>query len=262
MPVKRGAHMQKYNITAIVPCYNESHNIVEVLKSVSFCDEVMLVDSNSTDDTVELAKPLIDKLLVRDYEHSASQKNWAIPQAKHEWILLVDADERVTPALKEEIINLFDRIDQQPHVGYWIGRLNFFMGRQVRYSGWRNDKVIRFFKKSQCRYADKQVHSEIIAEGSVGYLRNKLTHYKYVGMDAHIKKLQRYASHQAVDYDKKTGRITGFHVIIKPIWSFCKHYFVQLGFLDGFVGLVIAYLRGYMVFMRYVKLWLLRRGID
>ena len=103
--------MRKFNITAIVPCYNEEHNIVEVLKTVDFCEEVLLVDSHSTDDTVKLAQPYITKLLVRDYEHSASQKNWAIPQAKHEWILLVDADERVTPALKQEIIGLYNRIE-------------------------------------------------------------------------------------------------------------------------------------------------------
>ena len=253
--------MRKFNITAIVPCYNEEHNIVEVLKTVDFCEEVLLVDSHSTDDTVKLAQPYITKLLVRDYEHSASQKNWAIPQAKHEWILLVDADERVTPALKQEIIELYNRIESQPHVAYWIGRRNFFMGKQIRYSGWRNDKVIRFFKKSKCHYLDKQVHSEIVADGSVGYLDNKFLHYKYDSIDDHIKKLQRYAAHQAVDYGPKTGKITAFHVIIKPFWSFIKHYFIQLGFLDGFGGLVIAYLRGYMVFMRYVKMWLMRREI-
>ena len=104
--------MTKYNITAIIPAFNEEHNIVDVLKSVDFCDEVILVDSNSTDNTVELAKPYFTKLLTRNYEHSASQKNWAIPQAKHEWILLVDADERVTPALKEEILNLEDEINE------------------------------------------------------------------------------------------------------------------------------------------------------
>jgi len=254
--------MQKYNISAIVPCYNESHNIEEVLQSVNFCNEVILVDSQSTDNTVELARPFIDRLLVRDYEHSASQKNWAIPQASNEWILLVDADERVTPALKEEILELFERIEEEPHVGYWIGRLNLFMGKQVRYSGWKNDKVIRFFRKSKCRYEDKQVHSEIIADGTIGYLTNKLTHYKYNGIDAHMRKLQRYAGHQAIDYNDKIGRITAFHVILKPFWSFLKHYFIQLGFMDGFVGLVIAYLRGYMVFMRYVKLWLYRRNLE
>ncbi len=221
----------------------------------------MLVDSHSTDDTVELARPHITTLLTREYIHSASQKNWAIPQAKFDWILLVDADERVTPALKEEIISLYPELDMQEYVGYWIGRRNFFMGKRVRYSGWKNDRVIRLFRKDSCKYADKHVHSEIIANGAVGWLENKLLHYKYNGIDSHIIKLQRYASLQARDFDKKVGKITPFHIILKPFWGFVKHYFLQLGFLDGFVGLTIAYLRSYVIFMRYVKLWLLRRGL-
>jgi glycosyltransferase involved in cell wall biosynthesis len=254
--------MSKYPITAIIPSYNEAHNIVEVLKSVDFCDEVILVDSNSTDNTVALAQPYFDKLLTREYIHSASQKNWAIPQATNEWILLVDADERVTPALKDEIIQLIPKLDTNGHAGYWMGRRNFFMGKQVRYSGWKNDKVIRLFKKSNCKYIDKHVHSEIEADGTVGWLENKLLHYKYVSIDHHVSKLQRYASLQARDFDQKVGKITLFHVVVKPFWGFFKHYIIQLGFLDGFVGFSIAYLRSYGIFMRYVKLWLLRRGID
>lgn len=254
--------MLKQPITAIIPAFNEAHNIVDVLKSVDFCNEVILVDSNSTDDTVAIAKPFYDKLLTRDYVHSASQKNWAIPQASNEWILLVDADERVTPALREEIINLVPSLDSSEHVGYWMGRRNFFMGKQVHYSGWKNDKVIRLFRKSKCKYLDKHVHSEIEADGSVGWLQNKLLHYKYIDMDHHVSKLQRYASLQARDFDKKVGKITMYHVVVKPLWGFFKHYFLQLGFLDGFVGFTIAYLRSHGIFMRYVKLWLLRRGID
>lgn len=254
--------MTKVPISAIVPSFNESHNIVDVLKSVDFCDEVLLVDSNSTDNTVSLAQPYITRLITRDYIHSASQKNWAIPQAKHEWILLVDADERVTPALKEEILNLLQDIDQRQEVAYWIKRRNFFMGKEVRYSGWRNDKVIRLFKKSKCRYVDKHVHSEIETDGKVGWLHNRLLHYKYVSIDHHVMKLQRYAGLQAHDYDKKVGKITAFHVVIKPFYGFIKHYFLQKGFLDGFVGFSIAYLRSYGIFMRYLKLWLLRRDLD
>lgn len=254
--------MPKYALTAIVPSYNESHNIVEVLKTVDFCDEVILVDSNSTDNTVELARPYFTKLLTREYEHSASQKNWAIPQAVNEWILLIDADERVTPALREEIINLLPKLDDRDEVGYWVGRRNFFMGKQVRYSGWKNDKVIRLFRKSKCKYIDKHVHSEILADGNIGRLDNKLLHYKYVSIDHHVMKLQRYASLQARDFDKKVGKITAFHLVLKPLWGFIKHYFLQKGFLDGFVGFAIAYLRGYGIFMRYVKLWLYRRGLD
>ncbi|PQJ32074.1 glycosyl transferase family 2 [Nonlabens arenilitoris] len=254
--------MSKVSLSAIVPAYNEAHNIVEVLKSVDFCDEVILVDSNSTDNTIELAQPYITKLLTREYVHSASQKNWAIPQAKHEWILLVDADERVTPALREEILTLLETIDDREEVGYWMKRRNFFMGKQIRHSGWKNDRVIRLFKKSKCKYVDKHVHSEIEADGKVGWLENKLLHYKYISIDHHVDKLQRYAGLQARDFDKKVGKITAFHMVIKPMWGFTKHYFVQLGFLDGFVGFSIAYLRSYGIFMRYVKLWLYRRGLD
>ncbi|AZQ43755.1 glycosyltransferase family 2 protein [Nonlabens ponticola] len=253
--------MKKYPITALIPCYNEEHNIIEVLKGVSFCDEVMLVDSFSTDRTVELAQPYVDVVLQREYEHSASQKNWAIPQSKYEWILLVDADERVTPALQEEIIKKLEEENDDDLAGFWIGRRNFFMGKQVRYSGWKNDKVIRFFKKSKCRYLDLHVHAEIVTDGRVESLNQKFLHYKYNDIDKHIVKLQRYASLQAQDYDKKTGKITAFHMLIKPTYGFFKHYFLQRGFLDGFVGFVIAYLRGYMIFMRYVKLWLYRRNL-
>lgn len=233
-----------------------------MLKGVSFCDEIILVDSFSTDNTVELAQPCVTRVLQREYIHSASQKNWAIPQARNEWILLVDADERITPALQKEIITLIPQLDDQPYVGYWMGRRNFFMGKRIRYSGWKNDRVIRLFKKSSCRYADKHVHSEIIADGAVGWLNNKLLHYKYNGIDAHVTKLQRYASLQARDFDKKVGRITLFHIVLKPFWGFFKHYVLQLGFMDGFIGFTIAYLRSYGIFMRYVKLWLLRRGLD
>ena len=105
------------------------------------------------------------------------------------------------------------------------------------------------------------MHPEIIAQGSVVFLKKKLIHYKYNGINEHISKLWRYATHQAVEYNSKTGKITAFHVILKPTYSFLKHLFIQLGFLDGFVGLVIAYLRGYTVLMRYVKFWLLKRSI-
>lgn len=253
--------MSKLKLSAIVPAYNEAHNIEEVLKSVSFCEEVILVDSYSTDNTVELAKPYITRLLQREYIHSASQKNWAIPQAKHPWILLVDADERVTPALQEEIKHIYPRLDKEKYVGYWIGRRNFFMGRQVRYSGWKNDRVIRLFHRDKCLYEDKHVHSEITARGAVGKLENKFLHYKYNGIDPHINKLMRYADLQARDYDKRVGKITAFHVIAKPMYGFFKHYFVQKGFLDGFVGFSIAYIRSFGIFMRYLKLWLYRRDL-
>ncbi len=247
-------------ITAIIPTFNEAHNIEAAIKSVDFADEIMIVDSFSTDNTVELAKKYTDFIIQRDYEYSASQKNWAIPQATHEWIFLLDADERVTPELKSEILSLLKKPSLTDFDGYWIRRKNDFMGTHPRYGGW-NDKVIRLFRKSVCKYEDKHVHAEIINNGRMGFLKSKLYHNTYISIDHHLAKLDRYAWWQATYFDKKTGVLTPYHFIIKPSWRFFKHYIVQGGFLDGFVGLVVAYNQSYSVFMRYVKIWLLRRGL-
>ena len=247
-------------LTAIIPTGNEEHNIREVLESVTFADEIMVVDSFSTDKTVDISKEYTNFILQREYKYSASQKNWAIPQASHEWILLVDADERVTPELQEEIKTLLKNPPQDIDA-YWIYRMNHFMGKRVKYSGWQNDKVIRLFKRDVCKYEDKMVHAEIVTEGEVGFLKNKFYHDTFISLDHHITKLNRYAAWQARDYDKKVNRLTPFHMIIKPIWGFFKHYILQMGFRDGIVGLVISYLHAYSIWMRYAKLWLYRRGL-
>jgi len=248
-------------LTAIIPAGNEIHNIEAVIASVNFADEILVVDSYSTDGTYEKALELATKVIRREYQYSASQKNWAIPQAKHEWILLVDSDERVTPELKAEILKTLEQ-PKKDVVAYWIGRKNYFMGEPVNHSGWRNDKVIRLFKRDYCAYKDKHVHSEIIANGIVGRLKNKFYHNTYITFNKYIIKKTRYASWSARDYDKKTGRLTPYHFILKPFWSFFKHYVIQGGFRDGVVGLTISYVQGYVIFMRYVKIWLIRKGRD
>jgi len=246
-------------ITAIIPAFNEIQNIGEVIRSVDFVDEIFVVDSFSTDGTYEKACQLANKVLQREFTYYADQKNWAISKAKHEWILLVDADERVPAALKHEVLDILRTPGKDDYVAYWIGRKNHFMGQHVKHSGWRNDKVIRLFKRDYCNYEDKYVHEEIIAHGKVGILQNKLYHNTYTTLDAYLRKMDQYAWLQARDYDKKTGRLTIFHFFLKPFWRFFKHYIIQGGFRDGVVGLTISYIQGYSVFMRYAKLWLYRR---
>lgn len=246
-------------LTAIIPVGNEIHNIEDVIASVNFADEVLVVDSITTDGTYEKACELATRVIQRKFDYPSFQKNWAIPQAKHEWILLVDADERVTPELKAEILAILKNPDPNI-VAYWIGRINHFMGERVNYSGWRNDKVIRLFKRDFCKYKEVHVHEEIIANGNVGKLNNKLFHNTYINFNSHMSKLNKYAMWQAKDYDKKTGNLTAYHFVIKPFWGFFKHYIIQSGFRDGVIGLTIGYTQGYVVFMRYVHLWLLRKG--
>lgn len=248
-----------HKLTALIPTGNEIHNIDAVIDSVAFADEILVVDSYSTDGTYERALEKSTRVLRRAFDYFSAQKNWAIPQAQHEWILLLDADERVTSELKSEIQNILKNPDPNI-VAYWIGRTNHFMGKRVRHSGWKNDKVIRLFKRDFCSYNNKKVHEEIIAEGEIGYLKQKLYHNTYKSFDAYVEKMNRYAWLQAQDYDNKTKLITPYHIVIKPFWGFFKHYIVQGGFRDGFVGFTIGYMQAYVVFMRYVKLWLLRKG--
>jgi len=236
-------------ITAIIPTLNEEHNIVDAIKSINFADEIMVVDSFSSDKTIELASPLADTILKRKFEYPASQKNWAIPQAKYKWILLLDADERVTRELKKEILEILN--SNPVHSGFWIKRKNFFMGKEVRFSGWQRDKVIRLFKRDECKYEDKHVHEEIISEGTIGRLKHKLLHNTFKSKESYLQKLERYARWQAKDYDTRITTITFFHTLIKPTFRFIKHYILQLGFLDGYVGFIISLYQAKAVSMRY-----------
>ena len=236
-------------LTAIIPTGNEEHNIVAAIKSIDFADEIMIVDSFSKDNTVKLAIPLANTILHRKYENSASQKNWAIPQAKHKWILLLDADERVTSKLKKEII---ETINSNSKIsGFWIKRQNYFMGKKVRFSGWSGDKVIRLFKRDECKYEHKHVHAEVVSYGQIGILKNKLIHNTFINKEIYLQKLERYAKWQAKDYDNKVKKINIYHTNIKPLVRFFKHYIIQLGILDGYVGFIISLYQAKAVKMRY-----------
>lgn len=246
-------------LTAIIPTKNEIDHIESVIASVAFADEILVIDSFSTDGTFEKAQSLATKVLQREFDFYGVQKNHAISQAKHEWILLLDADERVTPDLKTEILSLLNGEKVLPDA-FRIKRINHFMGQRVNYSGWRNDSVIRLFKRDLCQYDDRHVHESLVVNGTIAQLKHSLLHYSYRSFDRYMQKMNHYANLQAKDYDSKTGHLTAYHFIIKPFWGFFKHYIIQSGFRDGVVGLTIGYVQGYVVFMRYVKLWLLRRN--
>jgi glycosyltransferase involved in cell wall biosynthesis len=243
-----------HKVTAIIPTKNEAHNIEAVLESVKWCDEILVVDSYSNDHTVELAKKITDRVIQSEYINSASQKNRAIPLARNEWILLVDADERVTPELKEEIQNILSQ-EIIENDAYWIYRKNFFMSKEIKFSGWQRDKVIRLFRRDTCRYEEKDVHAEIKTKGNVGKLKNKLIHNTFKDIFHYLEKLDNYSTWSANDAAKKNVRPNFYHFIVKPRFRFFKHYIVDLGILDGYAGFMISSLMAQGVFMRYVKLF-------
>lgn len=241
------------HLSVIITTHNEADNIQGVLASVNWAAEIIVVDSFSTDDTKKIAETMGATVLQRKYTGPADQKNWAIPQAKFNWILILDADERVTNHLKEEILDIIKTPSAQD--AYWIKRQNHFMGQKIRYSGWQGDKVIRLIKRDKCRYNQKQVHEEIETQGiAIGTLNNKLDHFTYKNLEHYLAKVERYAVWSAQDHLAKTSRVTFFHLYLKPLFRFCKHYFWQLGILDGQVGFIVSRLMAWGVFLRYLKI--------
>jgi glycosyltransferase involved in cell wall biosynthesis len=247
-------------ITAIIPTLNEEIHIEDAIKSVSFADEIIVIDSFSNDDTIALAKKQDVTIIQRVFDDYSTQKNFAIAKAKHEWIYILDADERVTPALREEILDCLK--DPSDFVGFHIHRTFYFAGKKINYSGFQHDKVIRLFRKDKCKYNGKIVHERIEAEGKVGFLKNKIEHYTYRSYDHFITKLNRYAALKAHILYNKNKRATFFHILIKPPFKFFIHYFIRLGFLDGFRGFILSVVLSYGVLARYIKLWLLKHNLD
>jgi len=248
-----------HQVSVIITTFNEESHIQGVLESARWADEIIVVDSFSTDRTVELAKAFGAKVLTRRYVSPAEQKNWAIGQAENEWVLILDADERVTASLKMEIeLLLQGEIEQD---AFWIYRQNYFMNQRIRFSGWQGDKVIRLIRKDICRYNDLEVHEEIMTENiRVGKLKNKLEHFTFKDVDHFVNKMQRYSTGSAVDYLSKTKRVTGFHLVVKPAFRFFKHYILKGGVLDGKVGFVISVIMAWGVFLRYLKIREMNRG--
>ena len=239
-------------VSAIVPTYNEAENILEVIDNLNFADEIIIIDSYSTDNTIELAKLKPVKVFQRKFDDFSSQKNFAFRQAQHDWIFVLDADERISSQLRLEIIEKLKNPDNFD--GFWIPRQNYFLGNQVKYSGWQNDKVMRLFNKNKCRYNGKLVHEEVICQGKTGNLINPIKHYTYKSYDDYIKKIYRYSELKALELYKKNIKPNLFYTVIKPAYRFIYHYFIMFGFLDGKIGWTIAKINAKGMRERYRKL--------
>ena len=247
---------ERENITAIIPAGNEAHQISEAISSVSWADEILVgVDAASTDGTLDavgaLHHPKV-RIELHEYGYSAAQKNWAIPHAAHPWIFLLDADERCTAELRDEVLGL---LSQGPNRdAYWVYRKNSYFGRIMKHGGWQTDKVIRLFR-CECRYQDRRVHAEIQGWRTVGVLRHPLLHDTFRDWATYLAKLDQYTTWGA-QQDFRDGRRAGVaSVVLRPAARLFKQYFFRLGLLDGIPGAIAAYLAVYGVFLKYAKLW-------
>jgi glycosyltransferase involved in cell wall biosynthesis len=244
-------------ITAIIPTLNEEIHIEAAIKSVSFADEIIVIDSYSSDNTVILAEKHNVKIIKRKFDDFSSQKNYAIDQAKHSWIYVLDADERVTPAVRTEILEAVQ--NPKSFVGFYVRRTFYFFGKRLDYGGCQRDKVVRLFLKEFCEYKGI-VHETIVTNGKLGFFENKIEHYSYKNYNHYISKMNHYGALRAGQYFNYGKKVNLFHILIKPPARFIIHYIIRLGFLDGFPGYVFAKTQAYGVYTRYIKLWLINRS--
>lgn len=228
---------QKQKLTVLIPCYNEEENIEACLQSVLWADEILVVDSFSTDRTLDIVRQYTDRILQHEYVNSANQKNWAIPQAKHDWVLIVDSDEWIPIALKDEIKEILRKGPDK--YGYWIRRNNYLMGKRIKHSGWGGDRVLRLFLRNLGRYQEKRVHAEIELNRT-GVLKNYLEHHSISSMTSWVEKIDRYSSWKAKDKFEKGITAPVIHLFFRPPFRFFKDFFLRLGILDGWRGFLIA----------------------
>ena len=249
-------------LTVLIPCKDERRSIRPCVESVRpLADEILVADSGSTDGTLEIVRRIGGcRVIEREYVSYGDFLNWAIPQAENDWVLVVDADERVTPSLAAEIRDLLLR--GPPRDGYWIRRVNHFLGHRIRFSGWQTDRVLRLFRRDLAHYPGSGYHGRTaIASGNVGRLRGRLLHYPYWSYDEYFRKSHSYTLRQAERWHREGRRTNALHLVTSGPLRFLRSYLIQLGFLDGLAGLQVCALTGFYSFMKRARLWELTHAI-
>jgi glycosyltransferase involved in cell wall biosynthesis len=242
------------SLSVIVATFNEEENLPQLLKSISFADEVVICDSGSTDRTVEIAREHGCLVVHKRFDGFGPAKQAALVRATGDWVLSLDADERLDDVAAKEIRSALNG----QFTGYRIKRRSFFLGRWLRHSGWYPDWVLRLFRREQGCFGNDLVHEGVTVDGEIARLEGHILHYTDPSLTHYLKKLNRYTSLSAEMLYRQGKRFHFWH-LFKPPFLFWKMYLLKLGFLDGFQGLLLALLSSFHVFCKYVKLWELQR---
>ncbi|MBW1656279.1 glycosyltransferase family 2 protein [Flavobacterium quisquiliarum] len=243
--------IEEQKLSVLIITFNEERYIKSLIESIDFADEIIIVDSYSTDSTTEILKSFPNiKLIQKQFIDYTSQRNFAIDQAKNDWILFIDADEYFTPKLKAEIISTINSKDAVS--AYFIYRVFMFKNRKLRFSGWQSDKIFRLFSKAHCRYTeDRLVHEKLIVNGKTAVLKNKLIHYSFASYSEYKMKMYKYGILKANEKIKKGQKPVRLLQFLHPVYTFLYQYLIRFGFLDGLKGITICYLNAYSIFIRY-----------
>jgi len=257
-------------LSVIIITYNEEENIRDCLESVRWADEIIVVDAFSTDRTVEICREYTDKIFLRKWRNFSDQKNFALSKATHEWVLSIDADERVSPWLQQEIQSAISpakagfRFTQQSLqsaiTGYYIPRKNYFLGKWIKHCGWWPDYQPRLFKRTRAIFPARMVHERVKITGKCGRLRGWLEHYTYRTLSEYIRKLERFTTLLAQQMANRGQKVHWYHLVLRPPGKFLETYILKRGILDGKRGLMVCCLSAVYTFMKYAKLWELSKS--
>lgn len=263
---QQAADVAHPKISVVVTTYNEEANIAGCLDSLLWCDEILVVDSYSTDRTPEIVKSYEEavRFCQRTYFGSAAQKNWAMDNTRHDWILIFDADERCTPKLRWEIERLLAAGPK--FEAYTIRRRVYFLGKVIRFSGWQHDQVIRLVRKEAGRYPNRRVHADMTTRGPAPLLKNSMEHYMVEDFHKYVQRIVKYSRWGAAQ-GWKEGKKSGLaEVLGRSVWRFFRTYIIQMGLFDGLHGLVFCMLQAYGTYLKWSILWSWRvnekRGIQ
>jgi len=241
----------KLSVTVITK--NEASNIGAALASVAWADEIVVVDSNSSDETVAIARQHTERVVVRDWPGYVEQKNHAAALASNDWILSLDADERVTPQLGDEIRSVL--AGERRADAFRVPRVTWYLGRWIRSTDWYPDPQLRLYDRRSAQWTGRQVHETLTVRGTVGELSGELQHYSYRDLAAHLGKMQRYAALAAGDMRDSGKTASLAHLAFRPPFAFLRNYVARGGIRDGVPGFIVSTLGAYYVFLKYAKLW-------
>jgi len=252
---------EENRISAIVITFNEADNIQECLATLHWVHEIVVVDAESKDATAALAQEFTDKVFTRKWEGYSTAKDFAMSQCTGNWVLWIDADERITPELRQEICEELSSPTQCN--GYEIPRLANFLGRWIMHGGWYPGHVLRLFRRDQGFFNGLSVHEGVRLKGKVGRLRNHMLHYTDRNIDQYYTKLNRYTSLAAEELHRLGKPFLWRDLLFRPAWLFLRMYIFKTGFLDGMQGFILACFSAVYVLVKYAKLWEIEtRGRD
>ena len=242
----------KVPLSVVIATKDEERNIEAALQSVSRFCEIIIIDDFSTDNTVPIARKYTSNIFQIKWQGYARQKQSGIDKASMPWVLVLDADERVTEGLADEIRTV---IESSIYNAFYIPRKNFFLGRWIRHGGWWPDYTLRLFKKESAHMEQREVHEKIVANGKTAYCKNPMEHYTYRELSDYIKKMDVYSALAATELHQKEVSAGFYHLLLKPPATFLRMFLFQQGFRDGFHGFVLAMLYSFYTFLKYLKLW-------